>query len=634
MGRNRTTFSDFLANLWLATKATTIRDLLASLTGANRLSADSIKSGSTNFLLSSSEKAALENAPTAISGANPLLGQDAVQSAANSAASSAAGALTHNGFSDLNTGSYRHLTASEKTDHDRLVENLTALLSPQGFANQTDSSYDLSATPNTSFSISLYPASGSYPLWISGVKNTKTTQMSASITFADGLHRMYIDPADGVFKSKQTAFSTTDISAFLVLADTTAGANKFLVGEERHTIFFAPQMHAYLHKTQRTKYISGLVPTFTNTTFSVSAGEIRDEDISHTNLAAITTAPIMWRKSGSTNWTWDTAGTKWYRKPASNIQFDNGLGPQDAGAAKYIAYWVFRTNFVNAPIVILMGQRQDDTITQARANNTIENLSYGVLPSEEMVLLCRVIAKNDASPYVEAQNLYSVIVQSGTAIPATSDMLVEGTINKFLKASNNTLAANIPNGSEVAGTGEFTVAENGVTDPLIQVGGASYLLKLGVYNSLPLISGDFYNGTIEFAALAITHTTSYGGGHSREVVPSVANAAGASFNIALNIPAGCRLKGIQLRVNTALTSGNGGTSWSAVWSAGGQNQSICTGQAFAQSTKVKKFFDTNLNSDITTDATYITVSINSGTFSGGSILAIAYYECFEDLPDA
>jgi len=105
--------------------------------------------------------------------------------------------------------------------------------------------------------------------------------------------------------------------------------------------------------------------------------------------------------------------------------------------------------------------------------------------------------------------------------------------------------------------------------------------------------------------------------------------------IALAIPAGARVLGVQLRVDVALTSGDEGSTWDAAFS-GGLSTSIATSQSFDINTKVNLLLDANAASVITTDETDITVACDSGakTFAaGGVIRAVVYYEALDAMDD-
>lgn len=131
------------------------------------------------------------------------------------------------------------------------------------------------------------------------------------------------------------------------------------------------------------------------------------------------------------------------------------------------------------------------------------------------------------------------------------------------------------------------------------------------------------NGNI----LQYPSATNAGGGISRSFVNATATLSGASTVITLNIPADARLALAQLRVDTAVTS-DIGTSWSAAYS-GGSTTAICAAQAFTKNTKANK-----MNAgELTTTTTNITILPTAGTFTGGVIRAVVYYDYWAAMGD-
>jgi hypothetical protein len=124
--------------------------------------------------------------------------------------------------------------------------------------------------------------------------------------------------------------------------------------------------------------------------------------------------------------------------------------------------------------------------------------------------------------------------------------------------------------------------------------------------------------------------TTYGttGGYVRKVAEATATLSGATTDIALAIPTNSKLLGVQFRVGSTITSGDGGTTWNASYS-GGSTTSLVTGQSFTSNTKVNKMHV----DEVTSAETNITITPDSGTFSGGEIRAIVYYETFVTLDD-
>jgi hypothetical protein len=106
--------------------------------------------------------------------------------------------------------------------------------------------------------------------------------------------------------------------------------------------------------------------------------------------------------------------------------------------------------------------------------------------------------------------------------------------------------------------------------------------------------------------------------------------AGTFFDISLSIPAGVKLISTSLRVDTALSSSDGGTSFTAQFTGGNSNIVSSTG-AFAQNTKVNKFHDT-IGSETTTTTNLRITCNGSKTFaSGGQITAVCYYQEIQSL---
>lgn len=125
-------------------------------------------------------------------------------------------------------------------------------------------------------------------------------------------------------------------------------------------------------------------------------------------------------------------------------------------------------------------------------------------------------------------------------------------------------------------------------------------------------------------------TVNTGGGFNGTYVEAASSAlSGASGSIAVNVPSGARILGVQLRVDTAVTSGDGGTSWSADY-VNTPTTAICSSQAFTKNTKYNAL---HAAYEITTDVVTITITPNSGTFSGGVIRAVVYYESLTALSD-
>ncbi|MBL4664274.1 MAG: hypothetical protein JKY22_12150 [Flavobacteriaceae bacterium] len=105
--------------------------------------------------------------------------------------------------------------------------------------------------------------------------------------------------------------------------------------------------------------------------------------------------------------------------------------------------------------------------------------------------------------------------------------------------------------------------------------------------------------------------------------------AASSFIIQVNIPSGAKIIGCQLKVDTALGSGE---TWSAAYSGGSTQSIVTTGQVITAGHIVDTFFDVNAATDIASAEVDVTITRDSGNFtSTGAIRAIVHYEAFQSM---
>jgi hypothetical protein len=130
---------------------------------------------------------------------------------------------------------------------------------------------------------------------------------------------------------------------------------------------------------------------------------------------------------------------------------------------------------------------------------------------------------------------------------------------------------------------------------------------------------------------ANSSTTSSGGFARRIAEATSGTLSGATGTIAVNVPSGARILGVQLRVDTAVTFSGTDTTWQADY-VNTPTTTICSGQALAKSTKYVAIHPAY---EITTGTVTITLaSDGSDTFTGGVIRGIVYYEDMIAMGDA
>lgn len=287
----------------------------------------------------------------------------------------------------------------------------TAKEEPTGFVNKDNVITWDDATRTISIA-------GDHDIYIHGKRFT----MSATSTVIPDVstqHIAYYD-ANGVLQNS-TVFPGLDLPLMSTLYWNSSSTQGF-IGEERHGIVMDYKTHEILHQTVGTAYEGGFTATFDDTTFTIGEGTIHDEDIEFIH-SATTTADIFY-KNGSTAYEWDDGQTNYMKLIGGNVQYNNGNDLEDVPTNQYSAMWIFATNNLDKPISAILGQRTDTTLASARQSNTLSNLSLGTLPTKEMKILYRVLLRNDATPYVETQDLRAVQnLPSGTYTATGHDSL-------------------------------------------------------------------------------------------------------------------------------------------------------------------------------------------------------------------
>lgn len=121
----------------------------------------------------------------------------------------------------------------------------------------------------------------------------------------------------------------------------------------------------------------------------------------------------------------------------------------------------------------------------------------------------------------------------------------------------------------------------------------------------------------------LASTEGYGLLNIKSISASIAFSGGATEVIPVQVPAGVKIIGCQLRNDTILTATTG-VSYSAAYSTG-STQAIGSGIGFTKNAKTNTFFDANADTDITTALTDVTLTPNAGTLDTGTVVAVVYY---------
>jgi hypothetical protein len=302
------------------------------------------------------------------------------------------------------------------------IASISDIVIPEIYNNITDPSgfLDRNASLSWDDSTRTFTITGNHDIYINGVRSTKGTA-TKQIADATGIHLIYYD-SDGVLQEVTADPSFENPFVATVYWNTTT--DKGLMGEERHGIKMDVDTHEWMHFIVGTQYKSGLTGTFDSSSLSITSGEIKDEDITH-SIGTETTANVLY-KNGSADFEWDEGQALYFKEVGGTLQYNNGNALANVPLSNYVAYWIYATNDASNPIVSLMGQRVDTTLAGARSNNTLESLALGTLPFREMKILYRVLVRNQggASTYIETQDLRSISnIPAGTFVASSHSPL-------------------------------------------------------------------------------------------------------------------------------------------------------------------------------------------------------------------
>lgn len=354
-----------------------------------------------------------------------------VDSIEYSAISQTAHTHVHNtdltGLQGGTSGEYYHL---DLTEYISTSGTSYAKKDPTGFVNtNTDSTLSFDTGTRT---LTISPTGSTYDVMIDG-KLYQPTGNSVTIADEQGLHHI-VYSADGSLVSLGTGGTIEDFifnNAYVCNVYWDADDNvEVNVGDERHGAGMASETHEYLHRTQGTRYISGLAlegitagedgSSDQHAVVGCGSGIILDEDL-QLNLSQVATGatiPVLW-KSGTT-YVWKREAPRIHpvmTGGTGRVVYNNINGGDwtttEVTSNNYVLYHFFATNDITYPIFSVMGEAEYSNISDARAGaaNEIGSISTAGVPFQEFVEIGTVI--------FNTRNLYSN--QSKAAIVLTDD---------------------------------------------------------------------------------------------------------------------------------------------------------------------------------------------------------------------
>jgi hypothetical protein len=266
--------------------------------------------------------------------------------------------------------------------------------------SQTALSYN--ATTRT---ISIAPVSGSFDIWIKGIKHTYTQALSLQHAAETGEYYFYID-ADGTPQLGTTFWNLyADIPCSWIYYNATTGKGFAL--NERHGAWRDPSQHIRNHVIDGTQIKPGgfsansyVLNSSTNNAainFGIASGGVMDEDLP-TDISQLTAGgpyTILYREGSSGIWNWTTTATIPFLSGATYVQANTFVASAwqltSLTSNDYVNYYVFASPMLSpmSGIFMVPGQAVFTSLSAAQAES-VSSLSWGTVPFAEIAPIYKI----------------------------------------------------------------------------------------------------------------------------------------------------------------------------------------------------------------------------------------------------
>jgi len=428
-------------------------------------------------------------------------------------------------------------------------------------------------------------STGTTPLtyYRKGVKTVVSTNKTITLAGTAGLYYIYFNDDVGTLVNS-TVFPGLNGDNVLLSYVYWNGSNYGIVYDERHSSTRDIDWHTWAHNTVGCRYRSGLDFAFAgnvvgNTTFSISAGEINDEDIQF--ATGIQTTARIWYQSSASTYAFDTTvSTTPYKHNGTGIQAVNSAGyglVTITASNRYFNYWVYGTTSNLAPTHIFCETTSTiggyTSVNNARAVVPPSLSAFGLSP--EYKLLYRVVVNGAGlvQTPTKGDDYRTVATVSGSVIPSTTASSVS------FNPIGNIVATNVQ--SAIQELDAEKVALGGIDGGQTIIGGTLTTESLNFRAN----ATDLTTGTVNFLDTLEASSTTIG-----------------AVTIAGGLAVTKKIWSTDLTVTNTITgaiTGNAGTVTNGIYTTG--DQSIVGVKTFSNST----IFNSNVNLNTTDTNTFI-----------------------------
>lgn len=274
---------------------------------------------------------------------------------------------------------------------------------------------------------SITPTLGYFDIFSKGRVIRKIATDSITLPNSTDFYYIYYD--EGTLQ-QSNVFDITIITEKIYVAGIYYNAEdgkSYLWAEERHGISMDHATHAYLHLTRGAVLSSGFSlgafnligdgSSDTHVKFSIVGGTLHDEDLQHKIVHSA--SPTAWWQQTLEPYAkcpiYYRIGTQGHYRAYNSTDLAIKLGAvrpvlntyntltsewevADVTAdGKFFSMWVFVTNHVKEPVILLMGQKQFDSLEEAQTNEQYSDIVLGDFPFKEFKALHRFVFEADST---------------------------------------------------------------------------------------------------------------------------------------------------------------------------------------------------------------------------------------------
>jgi hypothetical protein len=245
-----------------------------------------------------------------------------------------------------------------------------------------------------------------------GEKYEKTGAESVVITDVTGGHIIYYEAGVLTAIANPSEAQAADIVLNHVIVAyiywNSVDAEAHNIQDERHGISMSPATHLYLHRTRGAQYLSGLAvgdivigngSLDTHAQFSISSGEVADEDITHDLSAVLSTAGLKYFYRNGPGGNWSQGTNTGYSFPVGATplpQYNYEVGGiwslAEVSSGNYMLLHVFANGDIDGEPVVFIGNTEYSTVAAATVGTEGEiGTILSNLPTPEYVPIATVI---------------------------------------------------------------------------------------------------------------------------------------------------------------------------------------------------------------------------------------------------